>query len=327
LFAYGIFKVLYAPFKAFREIIENPQYIGPILIMILFVLGNVGSIYIVVSRTYVEQTLPETSKLDEWTENKTLWTPVASENFIDYVNGSCLGNRSLEFQILDSTFMQMQLDNPQPVNCSGIEGYKNMSFRLKLIASEPNSSIISLHSSSTDYFYYDFEVNLTSLETGRWDNFTIQIGPESRGWSNNGTQPDWSSITNVRFVFRWPEPVNATVRIDGLFFRGVFISELRNVSNHILSFSVSSVMQFTIRWFILSGIIFLASKALGSQTAWKPVLIVVGFTFIVLIIQSLINIGVYANLSILHYPLEYFCGIKGEFEPSQDRIFEQTLFI
>jgi hypothetical protein len=32
-----VFRILYAPHKAFKEIIQNPKYVGPILVMILFI--------------------------------------------------------------------------------------------------------------------------------------------------------------------------------------------------------------------------------------------------------------------------------------------------
>ena len=68
----NIFKVIYAPQKAFKEISQNPKYIGPILIMILFTVANMGYFYTIVSKTYVEQTLPTAKQLDRWTENSTL---------------------------------------------------------------------------------------------------------------------------------------------------------------------------------------------------------------------------------------------------------------
>jgi hypothetical protein len=330
LFAYGIFEVIYSPFKAFKEVIQTPKYIGPILIMLLFIGANAGSVYVVLSKTYVEQTLPKASRLDEWTENRTLWKPMPAANYNDYINGSYYGNRSLEFHVYDDAVLQMQLNSTKPINCSGIEGYKKISFRVKLIhknITELENAILFLYSSPTDYFYHNFSEHLISLNTSVWDNLTIPIGPESIGWPNNNTYPDWDNITKIGFQFRWSRNTNATVRLDGLFFRGLFKSELENASSHILNFSLSALMQFTIKWSILSGILYILSKALGSETAWKPLLIVVGFTLIPLVIQGAINAGVYLTLPRLSYPLEYFSGIKAEMGVAHNKILEQSLLV
>lgn len=330
MFAPEILRVIYSPFKAFKEILQNPKYFGPIMIMVLFISANAASVYIVLSKTHVEQTLPEISQEDEWTENQTLWTPMPEVNYDDYINGSFYGNRSLEFSISDQTFLQFQMNSTETVNCTGIEGYKNMSFRIKLIfqeASEPNSAFLFLHSSPTEYFYYNLTPHLTPWNSSIWNNITVPTGPESIGWSNNETESEWDNITKIRFEFRWPEPTNATVLLDGLFFRGFFKSELENAPSHILNFSLSALIHFTLRWVILSGILFLTSKALGSTATWKPTLIVVGFALITLFIQSVVNIGVYASLPRLSYPLEYFSGILGESEVAHNRILEQTQFV
>jgi hypothetical protein len=70
LFAYGIFKVIYAPHKAFKEIAQNPRYIGPILIMILFIAANVAAAYAFLAKTYVEATVPSSENKDLWTETR-----------------------------------------------------------------------------------------------------------------------------------------------------------------------------------------------------------------------------------------------------------------
>lgn len=331
LSAWGIFKVIYSPFKAFKEIVENPRYIGPILIMILYVVASVSSTYVAVSKSYVEQTLPKSSQLDEWTENKTLWMSNANiTESADYITGTYYGNRSIEFSTINKTQIWMQLNTTSSINCSGIEGYKNISFRIKLIHPDKtkleNASLL-LYSSSADYFYYNLTKRLTPLNTTIWNNLSIPIGPEIENWQTGTTEADWGNITQLRFEFTWLESLNATVRLDALLFRGIFSSELEHITNHILNSSLYAFMQFTIRWVILSGILYLLIKVLGSKTVWKPLLIVVGFSLITLFIQAVVNTATYATLPRMYYPLEFFSGIKGEFEIAYAEVFEATWLV
>jgi len=291
LFAYGIFKVIYSPFKA----------------------------------------LPTASQLDKWTENSTLW--VSNANITksdDFISGVYYGNKSIEFSLVNDTQIWMQLNNTEPINCSGTEGYKNMSFRIKLICpttTKLRNASLFLYSSLADYFYYNLTKHFTPFNSTIWNNLTIPTGSESGSWLSDTTEADWGNITRLRFEFAWLENTNITVRLDGLFFRGVFRSELKNASSYILTFSLYAVMQFTLKWIILSGIIYILSKAFGSKTVWRPLLIVVGFVLITLFIQTVINTAAYAALPTLYYPLEYFSSIEGEREIVYNKISEETWFV
>src|SRR4030067_1858039 len=68
-----ILKVLYAPHRAFNDIVKNPRYLGPMLILVIFVAAQVGSAYVVASKSLVEQTMPAGDQADLWTENAALW--------------------------------------------------------------------------------------------------------------------------------------------------------------------------------------------------------------------------------------------------------------
>jgi len=335
--AYGIFKtifkVIYAPHKAFKEVIQNPKYLGPILIMILFIVANVGFVYVAMSKTYIEQTLPSASpRADEWTENSTLWTSNTNNitESYDCVSGSYYGNKSIEFSIANSTQIWMQLNNIGPINCSGVEGYKNMSFRIKLVhptITELNNASLFLYSSQTDYFYYNLTKHLTPFNSTIWNNITIPTGPESGSWLNGTTKADWSNITKLKFEFTWPENTNITVLIDGLFFRGVFKSELENAASYMLNYSSFAFMKFTIQWAVLSGIIYIMSKAFGGKAVWRTLLILVGFALITLFIQAVINTAIYTAAPTLYYPIEFLGGAKGEYEIAYNKILEETWLV
>lgn len=296
--------------------------------MVLFIAASIASVYVAISKTYVEQTMPPTSQLDAWTENSTLWAsndPDITES-TDCITGICYGNKSIQFSITNGTQIWMQLTTPDPVNCSSLQGYKNMSFRIKLNYSttDPKNVTLFLYSSPSDYFYYNLTEHLLPVNTTIWNNLTIPLGPGTQRWSTSTNQSDWSNIIKVRFEFDWPKNTEATVLLDGLFFRGIFNSELKNASSHILSSSLSAFMQFTVQWFIFSGMLYILGKALGSETVWRILLIVVGFTLIPLVIQSVVNTAMYATLPKLYYPLEYFSGVNAEFEVAHTVIMEQT---
>lgn len=58
LFADDILKVIYAPQKAFKKIIENPKYLGALIILLLFVGIQISYEYAQISKTEIEQTSP-----------------------------------------------------------------------------------------------------------------------------------------------------------------------------------------------------------------------------------------------------------------------------
>lgn len=323
-----IFKVIYSPVRAFKEIAQNPKYAGPVLVMILFMAASTGFVYVALTKTFVERTLPTFLQRDEWTENMTLWESNAyiSESS-DYVSGTYYGNRSIEFSMQNRSQVYMQLDNMEPVNCSGAEGYREISFRMKLIRQDTvklKDASLLFYSGPEDYFYYNLTGHLGSINGSVWNNVTIPVGSESASWQGS-TNAHWSNITGLRFELEWPEKINATVRIDGLLFRGSFKSELENATGHMLNYSLISFMQFTLKWVILSGILYVMSKALGAKAVWRPILILVGFALITLFVQAVINTATYASVQKeVYYPIEYFSDIKGEFETAYNKILKET---
>jgi hypothetical protein len=322
-------KVLYTPQKAFKEIVQNPKYAGPILIMILFAAAYTASAYTFVSKGYDEHTLPTLSTGDEWTENTTaIWTSNAmiAVQSADGMGVGYFGNSSIEFDASDSAVVWMQLNGVGPVNCSGPEGYKNVSLRLKPIypdsAQLANASIYLL-SSQTDYFYYNLTKNASPINNTSWNNFTIQLGTEN-GWENNDTNADWSSITGMRFEFTWSEALNSTIRLDGLFFRGVYKPALENVFSSSFNFSVFGLMQFVLRWVIVGVLLFVMTRGFGGTTLWKPILVAVGFALTTMFVHAIINVGIFSTLPTLYYPFELMAGIEGEYQTVVNQLSAQT---
>jgi len=328
----NIFKVIYAPREAFKEIIQNPKYIGPILIMILFTVANIGYVYTIVSKTYVEQTLPTAEQLDRWTENSTLWTGAlgvaVKDNFVDYINGTYYGNRSIEFSIVNGTQIWMQLNDTGSINCSGSDGYKNLYLRIKWTSPEDNPENATIYLSSTtpsDYFYYNLTEEFSNSTSNVWNNLTIPLTTES--WLTNSANAKWGNITGLKLEFAWLNNSNITLLVDGLFFGGIFKSQAENATSYMLNFSIVSFMQFTIKWVFLGGLLYIMTKAFKAKTVWRPLLILVGFALITMFIQAIINVATFSTLPRLDYPLEFLGGVTGETENAYNKIMEKTLLV
>jgi len=324
VFIRQILKVLYAPHKAFREIAQTPQYVGAILIMILSgAMVSLGA-YTYLSRAFVEQTLPITINGDQWTENSTLWASAADAMITesdDHIQGGFYGNKSIDFSTISSTRIWMLLNNIGPVDCSGLQGYKNVSLRVKTIYTN-NTSLASaslyLFSSQTDYFYYNLTTYLLSAN-GIWYNLTIPLEPES-AWSSNGTNADWSNINSVKLEFDWAEDANLTVRLDGLFFRGFFKSPLESGLYAIYDYFIRGLLQFVVIWIIIAAFIYLLTRGFGSINPWKPILILTGFALIPMVVQAAITVLAFSTLPTLRYPFEFIAGAEGEAQAVIDQV-------
>jgi hypothetical protein len=330
LFAYGVFKVIYAPKKAFKEIIQNPTFIGPLLIMILFVAANTGSYYALLSKEHYEQTVPTLAQGDVWTENRTYWNSTQGvtigENALDFINGSYYGNKSIEFSAVNSNNIMMMLNNVGPVNCSSDE-YDNVSLRIKWTspAEKPENATFYLFSSTEDCFYYNLTRDFTDVTVNVWNNFTIPLATEK--WLNNSVNTSWSNITDLKLEFKWPTPSNITVLVDALFFRGVFKTPTEDTTTFLSNSLTSNFVEFGIRWALLGLLLYVLCKILGAKITWKPTLILAAFALVTMFVQAVINIAAFATLPNLYYPLEWQGGTKQESAKVQSKILAQTFFV
>jgi hypothetical protein len=328
MFAYGIFKVVYSPFKAFKEIIEKPKYAGPILILILFVLANTGFSYILLSKSYFDQMIPTSSELDEWTENCTLWTSNVGtpRSSPDHISGALYGNKSIEFYVINESQIWMRLNITDSLNCSGPEGYKNLSIRMKWNCTDkvkPENATIYLLSTPSDYVYYNLTENFAESNENIWNNLTVPLGPEDAKWAINGDAA-WDNINGLSLEFKWFSSSNITLLIDGLFFHGVFKPLIETSSGYIYNYVLIGFMQFTIQWAVLGGLLYIISKMFGAKVAWKTLLTIAGFALITLFVQTVADTAAYATLPVIRYPLEMLGGVPGEGQTAYDQILEAT---
>jgi hypothetical protein len=315
----NIFKVIYAPVKAFSEIIQNPRYLGPVLIMVLFAIANMGFIYAIVSKTLTEQTVPTATQKDMWTENATLWTGASgvniTENFVDFINGTYYGNRSMEFSTINSSQISMQLDNLGSINCSGSDGYKNLYLRIKRIDpndAPENMTIYLFSATPSDYFYYNPTAQFSNSTLNVWNNLTIQL--DSPTWNSNANA-SWEDIKDLKLEFGWPNNSNITLLVDGLFFGGVFKSPVDNVVNYMVNASiVYSFLPFLIEWIFLGALLYILAKGFKAQATLSPFLIAAGFAMVTLFIQAIINAVLFSTLPTLYYRFQLIGGVRGESE-------------
>jgi hypothetical protein len=322
-----ILKVLYAPHKAFKKIIQEPKYLGALIVIILFAAAQTGYYYIGLSKSYSEQTMPVGDQGDIWTENATLWQAtsgvVITNNYVDFINGTpttygaydYYSNSSIEFLLNDSARIQMALrDLNGSVNC-GADGFKNFSIRVKIVAPsiKPENVSLYLYSlSDSNFFYYDLTSTFSSSVADVWNNVTIPVG--SGDWRSSNTAASWKNITSLKMDFTWSTNSSIDLRVDGLFFRGIFTNPVETygseyiIFNLVLRFSMQLIMQ----WFLLTGLMYLIIKGFKGNVLWKPLMVAVGFALVTMVIQALVLAAAYATLPTLYSPLELLAGVPGE---------------
>ncbi|MDH5267870.1 MAG: hypothetical protein OEW62_09365, partial [Candidatus Bathyarchaeota archaeon] len=221
LFVREIFRVLYSPLEAFKEIAKKPDVKGPMLILLITVLVTAGAQYISASKTSFENPTPET---DTWTESTSLWT---SNGVLSDDTDRIVGNYSVKSFSSSDTCIWMKLTEIGPFDCSGDSGYRGFSFRIKWIHQNempPNSNAtLQLFSYEENrYFQCNLGNNITS-SSNEWANSTVSVGIE-QGWVPVNS-PDWKNITGLEFRLAWlpSDAANLTMKIDDVYF-GEYVS-------------------------------------------------------------------------------------------------------
>jgi hypothetical protein len=338
LAAQDILRVLYAPHKVFKDIIQKPGYLGPFILLFIFVLAQLGSSYVIGSRSYIEQTMPVGTEGDVWTENATLWqanpSVVISDNKVDFINGSqailgfpdYYGNSSVEFAVSDNSTLQMALnDFGSQVNC-GANGFADVFFRVKIVTpdAKPENVTLTLYSlTSSNFFYYDLTSAFSNNVVNVWNNMSVPVG--SGDWLSIG-DASWESITGLKLEFTWSNNPDIDLRLDGLFFRGNFKTQIEFVGGaipYLASSALNGFAPFLFEWLLLAGLMYLLIKGLKGNVLWRPLMVAVGYALIIIVIQALIVAVVYTTLPNLNYPLEILAYVSGEFEAAYESLFNQ----
>jgi hypothetical protein len=309
-----VFRILYAPHKAFKEIIQKPGYKGPLIIMLLFVLSFAGFYYVFSTRVFYDQTAPQLSDLDKWTEDSSLWYSnlgaEVSSNTTNYIKGNYYGNKSIQFKLENSAKIDMGLKINGSLNCVEPYNYTNLTFRIKIVepAGKPENMSIYIFSENATDKYFNYSLPSGDVKINVWDNKTIPLNAFTKVGD-----ADWQNITGLRFELMWGSSKNITVLIDGVFFHGAYKSLLEmNGSMIIVNSIISGFMQFTIQWVFLGIILYLFLKLFRGQPVWKTILTISGFVLITFFIQNLILTGVVLAYPEMHLSLETLGGVSGE---------------
>jgi hypothetical protein len=323
-----ILRVLLQPHKAFKDIIKNPSYLGPMILLIIFVVSQIGSSYVVASRSFVEQTMPIGDLGDEWTSNALTWTSIPSVNIsnntVDFINSSLYyETTSVEFDASDLNMINMEIPNfGDSINC-GPDGFNNVSLRMKIISPNhsPYSAKLTLYSLADSAFVYDITGEVEN-NLGSWNNLTLPVG--FGDWTSINSGAVWQNITGIKLEFNWSTNSTINMLVDGLFFRGDFKGplDLFGVSYFATS-AINAIAPFLFQWLLLTGFMYLLIKWLKSEIVWRPLMVAVGFALIMLVIQGFLLAIIYTFLPDIYYPLEVLAGTPGEFEVAYQVILDQ----
>ena len=336
--AKDILRVLYAPHKVFKDVVQKAGYLGPFILLIIFLVAQVGSSYVTGSRLYIEQTLPAGVEADMWTENATLWMAnsgvAISENTVDFINGTqailgfpdYYGNSSIEFALSNSSIIQIALgDFGSQVDC-GANGFAEVFFRVKIVTpdAKPENVTLTLYSlSDSNFFYYDLTSAFSNNKVNVWNNISVPVG--SGNWLSSGSA-NWENITSLKLDFAWSSDSDIDLRLDGLFFRGRFETQVELVGGivpYLANSALSGFAPFLFEWLLLTGLMYLLIKGLKGNVVWRPLMVAVGYALVIIVIQAIIVAAFYTTLADLYYPLEILAYVSGEFEMARDVLLNQ----
>jgi len=331
-----ILKVIYAPHKAFKNIVTNPKYLGAFIILLLFVGLEIGYEYSQFSKTYTEQTSPSIDQLGTFT-NASAWAAAPNvaltNNFDDYINYSIyvagfglpptdpnayyslFGNNSMQMSASNTNTLTAALGNVSNVDCSP-NGFQNLSISLKLVQPQvaTQNTTLTLYSLGvSDIYQFDITPLLSNASNGEWTNLTIPLGPNAERWTSKGV-PTWSNITSLQMDFTYSSTSNITIRIGALFFHGEYLTPIQyNSTGILLQFLQLFSLQFIFTWFILTGIIYLVCRLQKSPLIWKPLFIAIGYAMVIMVIRALVNFAATLTLPTVYYPFDLSLGAR--FDP------------
>jgi len=308
LVAREVFEVLYSPVKAFKKIIEKPDFKGVLLILALVMFSTVVSQYVVASKFFVRAESPDD---DDWTESVSLWN--SSDSLLLDDADYKVGNYSVKSSISNGTSIWMKITGLEPFDCSGDAGYKELFFWIKWIHQNgkfPTNATLRLLSESENKY---FELDLTpfiSNSSDEWSNSTVnnatlKVGSENLDW-NPVNSPDWKSITGLEFRLVWPSPSDLTMKIDGLHFRKyVSFLETGAFGGVIIFTLISVVIAFSMNWILWAGSLLLIVKVFNAKGGpWKTFFIIIGHVFIVTVVYELASAALLLTLPALNLPVK-----------------------
>jgi hypothetical protein len=264
--------------------------------------------YVASSKLFIEERQPAS---DDWTEMLTgqhIWSSNGSPTLddSDYQMGNTDGNHSISSSVQTDTNVWMKIIDSGSINCSEEEGYIELFFWIKWTNDagySPSSGTVKLFSGSEDSY---FESDITALlaSSGEWTNMTLSVGAD-QGWTSNNS-PDWQDITGIEFRLDWSSSADLAMKIDGLFFRKYSSPILTGEFGVILpSILFQVVLDFAMNWILWAGILILVAKLFKEELGqWNVFFVVIGYSFIVTVVYTLINMVPLSALPPLNVPLD-----------------------
>ena len=300
------FKVIYAPRKAFNEIVQNPKYAGPLLILILFAVASIGAQYAQSTKVYLQQTSPSSlDGTDPWTEDYAMWE--SNGNITSNTQDRIFGYKSVQFNVTSDAAIWMKLDNIGSINCSGNSGYVNLTFSMKWInptANKPLNASLYLYSiGAADYFYHNLTEAVSQSSSETWNNFTIPVGSTAVQWTNSSVNADWSNITSLKLDLVWSEVAesNLGLLIDKLFFQSQNFEPLANLFGvYAVTIVFNSITNFVFVWMLLSIVLLVISRISHFKAEFKTFLIIIGYALIVMFVMQIVLSIFYLSLPALY---------------------------
>jgi len=292
VWAREVFRVLYSPLKAFKEIVSKPDIKGPILILVLILVTTAIAQYASASKLSIETAPLATDNW--WKESITNWNSNGNVTIINNTGQNFLGNYSIQ-SISNGTLIWMNKTDIGPFNYSGEAGYKALSFRIKWIHQDgkfPSNATLRLFSPDQNHY---FKLNLTDLisnSTDKWANITVNIGSEDSKWLPENL-PTWENINGIEFEMRWAvsDSGNLTMIITDLFF-GKYISILATniYGSTILPSIIDGVFVFFLNWAIFAGALMVCTVTFREKVGpWKVFFIVMGYIFSITIVYIIVR--------------------------------------
>ncbi|MEJ2240673.1 MAG: hypothetical protein P8Y18_00810 [Candidatus Bathyarchaeota archaeon] len=303
-----VFEILYSPVKAFRKIIEKPDFKGVILVLVLVVSSMLIVQYIASSKLLLENRNPED---DTWTENlanQHNWTSngVLTIDSLDYKLGNSDGNNSIVFSISDGTNIWCKLENISSIDCSET-GFKELFFFIKWTNDAeifPISGSIKLFSGSEENYFENNSFVDELSSSGNWKNFTLKVGSDQDWISNNS--PNWENITGLEFQLDWESSSNLSLKIDSLFFRN-YISPFASgaFEGIILPIAFQVMLNFATNLILWAGLLLIIAKLFQEDVGpWNIFFIIIGYSFIVSVVYTLLSAIPLSTLPMLEVPLD-----------------------
>ncbi|MDH5663379.1 MAG: hypothetical protein OEY90_02835 [Candidatus Bathyarchaeota archaeon] len=304
----GLFEVLYSPVKAFKKIIEKPDFKGVLLILVLVIFSMVAVEYVAASKFLLETRMPDG---DDWTEsllNQHNWTSNGSPSLddTDYKMGNTVGNHSVKSLVSSDTSIWMKITDIEPLDCSEDTGYKELFFWIKWIhenGSFPDSGATLRLFSGSESSYFERSLTNFIASSDEWSNATLKVGPD-QGWSSTNSS-DWKSVTGLEFRLFWLDSTNPTMKIDGLYFRK-YVSPLETgaFSGAIIPILMSAAVSFSMNWILWAGILLMVAKVFREEVGpWTVFFVIIGHVFIVTGVYMIVSAVSLSTLPVLNLPL------------------------